>query len=104
LVVVAFNEMAPPSLDYTANKYIAVHLSSSSPCLSNTELLSSAHSALSYAGPVGALDNVLLVGVPKPAWDDNQSQILDALRAAPGVTRVDVQEEKQRYKRGGGEL
>ena len=96
--------MAPPSLDFAVNKYIAVHLSSSSPCLSNPELLSSTHSALYYVGPVGALDDVLLVGVAKPVWEDSQTQILDALRAAPGVMRLDIQEAKQRTKRGGDEL
>ncbi|KAF9521150.1 hypothetical protein BS47DRAFT_1286284, partial [Hydnum rufescens UP504] len=75
-----------------------------SPYLSNPGLWSSVHSMVSYVSPVGALDDVLLVAVPKLAWEDNQMQILDTLRSASGVMRVDVQEPRQRSKRRGGEL
>lgn len=93
--------MAPLFLDFEANTYIAVEVSSYSPCLSNPELLSTAHSALSYVGPVGSLQDVLLVSVPRLEWKDRITEILAALRSAPGVLRVEVQRAMQRTKRRG---
>jgi len=89
------------ALDHTANVYLAVSLSSSSPYLQNPSELSSAHPSVTHVGQVGQMSDVQLFSIPK---DGSQHDILELLNAQEGVTRVDVQDVKRRTKRGGDEL
>ena len=92
------------ALDYNANAYLAVTLSSSSPFVSNPASLASVHRDISVVGQVGQLDDVQLVSIPKASWDSSKETILSALTQADGVVRVEPQVLKQRVKRSGDEL
>jgi hypothetical protein len=92
------------ALDHTANAYLAVSLSPSSPYLQNPSELSSAHPSVTHVGQVGQMSDVQLFSIPKQEWDRAQHDILGLLNAQQGVTRVDVQAVTQRTKRGGDEL
>ncbi|KAF9075398.1 hypothetical protein BDP27DRAFT_1314944 [Rhodocollybia butyracea] len=64
--------------------------------------LTAVHPAISYVGQVGQLQDVQLVSVSKDseAIDD----ILTLLRNSQGISGVNIQELKQRTKRGDDEL
>ncbi len=85
--------------DYDAYTYLAVYISKLSDIKNNPSSLSSAHPSVTYVSQVGALDDVQLVTVPRVDWEGNMNDILGKLKSLPGVTRVEVQEAKQRAKR-----
>ncbi|ESK94208.1 hypothetical protein Moror_8318 [Moniliophthora roreri MCA 2997] len=92
------------NLDYSQNTYLAITLSSSNP--SN---IVSLHPALTHVGQVGQLKDVQMFSVPKTVWESNIGDeikgILEGQKGRDeGVIRIDVQEMKQRVKRGGEEL
>lgn len=90
--------------DYTAHVYLAVYISKLSDLKNNPSFLSSAHPSVTYLGQVGALDDVQLVTVPRADWEGNMNEMLGGLKSLPGVTRVEVQEAKQRAKRSKDEF
>jgi hypothetical protein len=81
------------------NVEIAVYLAPTSQYMQQPGALSSMHKFISYQGKVGELQDVHLVSVTKANWDSSQQEILGALRGAPGVIRVEAQQQKQRSKR-----
>jgi len=52
------------------------------------------------AGKAGALPNIHVFSVPKRTWEHLSAAIIQALRQADGILRVDVQEPRTRAKRG----
>lgn len=92
------------SRDYTAYIYLAVYISKFSDLKNNPSFLSSAHPSVTYLSQVGALDDVQLVTVPRADWEGNMNEILGGLKSLHGVTRVEVQEAKQRAKRSKDEF
>ncbi|KAJ7585164.1 hypothetical protein C8J56DRAFT_950045 [Mycena floridula] len=84
-------------MDHTANIYIAVTLSSTSPYFSDPGALVSP--PMKHEGQVGQLKEVQLVSVPKSEWDEKSEDILSFLKAKDGVSNVEVQVLKQRAKR-----
>ncbi|KAF8910334.1 hypothetical protein CPB85DRAFT_1221514 [Mucidula mucida] len=86
-------------MNHELNTYLAVTLASTSPFKRSPRTLNLAHPSITHVGPVGALDNVQLVSVPKEVWAEQQEQVLSQLKSAEGVQRVDVQSLKQRSKR-----
>jgi len=86
-------------MDYTSNTYLTVVLHPSSPYQSDPAALASLFPGLDHIGPVGALPDVHIIGVPRQIWGQSKGNILDALRGGEGVLRVDEQERKQRAKR-----
>jgi hypothetical protein len=86
-------------LNFDANVYLAVTLSSTSPYQSNPPLLGAVHPAIAYIRRVGELQDVQLVGVPKQSWDSERDDIMRSLETAEGVIQIDVQSLKQRAKR-----
>lgn len=92
------------SLNYNQNTYLAVTLTSSSPYFSSPSGLAALHPAVAHVGQVGELQDVQLVSVPKETWEQGGDQILAVLKGADGVVYVNVQEPRQRVKRGGDEL
>jgi len=86
---------SPPTLDYTANQYIAVTISTST--LHNPSQI--ATSTLKHVGPVGALDDVHLFSVSKADWPRLKDETIAYLRAKEGVVNVEVQEPRARAKR-----
>ncbi|KAF7348423.1 p-loop containing nucleoside triphosphate hydrolase protein [Mycena sanguinolenta] len=92
------------NLNYAANTYLAVTLPPSSSYLQAPASLALLHPAVAHVGQVGAMPDVQIVSIPKDEWElseDKRAEILAAFRA---VGKVDVQEPKQRAKRGGDEL
>ena len=55
---------------------------------------------MSSGGKVGALPDVQVVSLPRSAWEQDKTAVLEALNRADGVIKVDVQEQRQRKKRG----
>ena len=49
---------------------------------------------------MGALPDVQVVSLPRSAWEQDKTAVLEALNRADGVIKVDVQEQRQRKKRG----
>jgi hypothetical protein len=94
----------PLNLDYQANTYIAVTVTAGSEYVTSPSSLANIHPALSYVGKVGELDDVQLLAVPKPQWESESESILSYLKGKNGINGVDVQELRQRVKRGGDEL
>ncbi|KZP03503.1 hypothetical protein FIBSPDRAFT_123312 [Athelia psychrophila] len=92
------------NLDHATNAYLAVTLSPASAYYHNPSTLSSFHPAVHHIGQLGVLSDVQLLSIPKTEWDLSRNEITSSLRAQVGVLRVDVQEVKQRVKRGGDEL
>ncbi|KAF8319374.1 hypothetical protein DL93DRAFT_2053779 [Clavulina sp. PMI_390] len=78
---------------------IAVHLSPASQYMQKPSDLQKRHALIQYRGQVGQLQDVHLVSVARSEWEAYQQQILAAIQSAPGVTRVEVQQKKQRAKR-----
>ena len=87
------------ALDHTANTYLAVSLSPSSPYLQNPSALSSAHPSVTHVGQVGQMNDIQLISIPRHEWDSAQHDILGSLNAQQGITRVEIQAVKQRTKR-----
>lgn len=79
--------------------FVAVYLSPSSQYIQKPADLQARHSSIKHKGNVGELADVQLISVTKSDWESSQQQILGALQSAPGVTRVEVQQLKQRTKR-----
>jgi hypothetical protein len=95
----------PQALDFGANAYIAVTLDPASLSAGVAPRALAGHAHVAYVGPVGQLADVQLVRVPRDAWADAQDDVLDWLRARPGVVHVEVQAPpRTRAKRGGDEL
>lgn len=92
------------ALDYTANTYLAVSLSPSSPYLQDPSALSTAHPALTHVGQLGQMRDVQLLSIPISDWDHTEHDVIKSLNAQQGVIRVDVQVAKRRTKRGEEEL
>ncbi|KAF7981081.1 hypothetical protein HWV62_35572, partial [Athelia sp. TMB] len=92
------------NLDHSTNAYLAVTLTPASPYYHNPAGLCSFHPAINHIGQLGQLSDVQLLSVPKTEWDISRQEITNVLRAQAGVTRVDVQEVKQRAKRGRDEF
>lgn len=92
------------NLDHSTNAYLAVTLTPASPYYHNPSTLASFHPAVNHIGQLGSLSDVQLLSVPKTEWDVSRNEITSSLRSKEGVLRVDVQEVKQRAKRGGDEL
>jgi hypothetical protein len=51
-------------------------------------------------GEAGALPDIHVFSVPKQTWDHSSAAIIQLLRHADGILRVDVQEPRTRAKRG----
>jgi hypothetical protein len=96
--------MQTQALDHTANAYLAVSLSPSSPYIQNPSALSSAHPLITHVGQVGEMKDVQLLSIPRQEWDRAQHDILGSLNTHEGITWVDVQIVKQRAKKGADEL
>ncbi|KAJ8087973.1 hypothetical protein AAF712_011692 [Marasmius tenuissimus] len=92
------------AMNHDMNTYIAVTLSPGSSFSQTPASLASVHPALAHVGQVGQLNDVQLVSVPKTDWGNVGDDILASLRSSQGVVNVDVQQPKQRAKRGGDEL
>lgn len=86
-------------MDHSANAYVAVFLSQTSPYIRSPASLSSLHPAVKSEGQVGELPDVQLIAVPKSEWDTSKAQIITALQGGDGVTSVEVQQPKMRAKR-----
>ncbi|KAJ6621803.1 hypothetical protein B0H10DRAFT_2015828 [Mycena sp. CBHHK59/15] len=91
------------NLNYAANTYLAVTLPASSSYLQAPASLGLVHPAIAHVGQVGGMPDVQLLSISKQEWEVEavREQILVSLK---DVGRVDVQEPKQRAKRGGDEL
>ncbi|KAF7364989.1 p-loop containing nucleoside triphosphate hydrolase protein [Mycena venus] len=89
--------------NYAANTYLAVTLPASSSYLQAPASLGLLHPVVAHVGQVGAMPDVQLVSVAKDEWEvsEKRAEILAAFKA---IGRVDIQEPKQRAKRGGDEL
>ncbi|KAJ7784338.1 hypothetical protein B0H16DRAFT_294442 [Mycena metata] len=92
------------NLNYAANTYLAVTLPATSSYLQTPASLSLLHPAVAHVGQVGEMPDVQLVSVPKVEWEVSEAAREEILAAFKKVGRVDVQEPKQRAKRGGDEL
>ncbi|KAJ7134846.1 hypothetical protein C8R44DRAFT_610765 [Mycena epipterygia] len=92
------------NLNYAANTYLAVTLPASSSYLETPASLGFVHPAVAHVGQVGAMPDVQLVSVPKQEWDVSETVRGEILAAFQAVGKVDVQQPKQRAKRGGDEL
>ncbi|KAJ6462021.1 hypothetical protein C8R47DRAFT_1158767 [Mycena vitilis] len=92
------------NLNYAANTYLAVTLPSSSSYLRAPASLGLLHPAVAHVGQVGAMADVQLVSIPKEEWEVSEARRAEILAAFKAVGRVDIQEPKQRAKRGGDEL
>ncbi|KAJ4475540.1 hypothetical protein J3R30DRAFT_565468 [Lentinula aciculospora] len=92
------------ALNHNLNTYVAVTLAPNSPFLDVPSSLSTVHPAVTHVGQVGQLHDVQLVSVPKEDWSNIGDDILASLKGSEGVTSVNVQELKQRTKRGSDEL
>ncbi|KAJ7432759.1 hypothetical protein B0H11DRAFT_1759728 [Mycena galericulata] len=92
------------NLNYGANTYLAVTLPSASSYLQNPVSLGLVHPAVAHVGQVGEMPDVQLVSVPKQEWEFSEAAREEILAAFKAVGKVDVQEPKQRTKRGGDEL
>lgn len=86
-------------MDHESNTYLAVTLDKDGQYTDSPSSLAALHPTLSHAGQAGALDHVQLLSVARGDWGDHGAVILERLREAPGVLRVDVQALKQREKR-----
>ncbi|KAJ7069572.1 hypothetical protein C8F01DRAFT_977204 [Mycena amicta] len=91
------------NLNYYANTYLAITIPASSSYMHSPASLQKLHPAATYVGQVGAMTDVQLVSIPKAQWEssDTRAEILEAFKAAG---KVDIQEPKQRAKRGPDEL
>lgn len=88
------------ALDYANNVYLAVHLNPSSNILAyNQPFVLRGFDTVSDEGPVGSLQDVKLLKVPKDTWEDVGQDILASLRGDENVVNVQVQEQKMRSKR-----
>jgi hypothetical protein len=92
------------ALDRSANTYLAVSLSPSSPYLQDPSALSGAHPALTHVGQMGQMRDVQILSVPIQDWNNAQHDVLRSLNAQEGIIRVDVQVLRERTKRGEEEL
>ncbi|KAF7314563.1 p-loop containing nucleoside triphosphate hydrolase protein [Mycena kentingensis (nom. inval.)] len=92
------------NLNHATHTYLALTLPPSSAYMQNPATLEQLYPKAAYVGQVGALKDVQLVSVPKTEWESPgmKDKIYDAFKDV--VVRVDVQEPKQRAKRGGDEL
>jgi hypothetical protein len=92
------------SLNYDANTYLAVTLSSSSPFFQQPATLTQVHPAVAHVGQVGQMKDVQLFSVAKFEWAKVSEVVLSKLEKSEGVRRVDVQKPAQRSRRGNDEL
>jgi len=92
------------NLNYAANTYLAVTLPASSSYLQAPASLGLLHPAAAHVGQVGAMPDVQLVSVSKDEWEVSEAKRAEILAAFRAIGRVDIQEPKQRAKRGGDEL
>ncbi|KAJ7625347.1 hypothetical protein DFH06DRAFT_1008080 [Mycena polygramma] len=92
------------NLNYAANTYLAVTLPSASSYLQAPASLGLIHPAVAHVGQVGTMADVQLVSIPKDEWEVSEAKRAEILAAFKAVGRVDIQEPKQRAKRGGDEL
>ncbi|KAK0227787.1 hypothetical protein IW262DRAFT_555506 [Armillaria fumosa] len=86
-------------MDYNKFTYLAVTLSPGSYFLQYPAALANIDPSLNYAGQVGALSDVHLLGVSTKEWEKQGGLVIGTLQATPGVARVDVQLTRQRSKR-----
>ncbi|KAF9265711.1 hypothetical protein L218DRAFT_957338 [Marasmius fiardii PR-910] len=91
-------------MNYDLNTYIAITLDPGSSLFQSPVSVASVHPALVHVGQVGELKDVQLVSVPKSEWNTIRDDILASLRSSQGIVGVEVQQLKQRVKRGGDEL
>ncbi|KAG7092816.1 hypothetical protein E1B28_009132 [Marasmius oreades] len=93
-------------MNYDLNTYIAITLAPGSSFSRSPVSLTSVHPALAHMGQVGELIDVQLVSVPKSQWNTVGDDILASLRSrsSEGVVSVEIQQPRQRVKRGGDEL
>jgi len=82
--------------DYDTFTYLAITLTPSSPVLADP---SRVHPHLKHLGPAGALPDIHVFSVPKQTWEHSSAAIIQVLRHADGILRVDVQEPRTRAKR-----
>lgn len=92
------------ALNYAVNTYIAVTLPPASSYLQTPASLGLVHPAVAHVGQVGAMPDVQLVSVPKQEWEVSETARGEILAAFKAIGKVDIQEPKQRTKRGGDEL
>ncbi|KAJ7244981.1 hypothetical protein B0H12DRAFT_793120 [Mycena haematopus] len=92
------------NLNYAANTYLAVTLPSSSSYLQAPASLALLHPAVAHVGQLDAMPDVQIVSVPKDEWEISEAKRAEILAAFKAVGRVDIQQPKQRTKRGGDEL
>lgn len=88
-----------PTMDHSANTYLAVFLSQSSPYIRSPSSLSALHPSVHPNGQVGELPDVQLIAIAKSEWDRSSAQIIAALQGGSGITKVEVQQPKTRAKR-----
>lgn len=91
-------------MDHSTNVYLAVTVSPTSQLFSQPEHLAT-HPSISHLGPVGQLEDIQLLSVPRASWGRVQGEVLAQLNSLNGVQRVDVQDApRQRVKRGAEDL
>lgn len=82
--------------DHDTFTYLAITLTPSSPVLGDPSRF---NPHLKHLGPAGALPDIHVFSVPKRIWEDSSTAIIQVLRQADGILRVDVQEPRTRAKR-----
>jgi hypothetical protein len=94
----------PPQFDHINNIYLTVYVRPSSSYIADPPSITAVHPALTHSevAPVGAMRDVLVLGVPKLEWGRVAEDVLSALRAQGDVERVEVLDApKTRAKRHG---
>ncbi|KAF8834874.1 hypothetical protein BDN67DRAFT_511735 [Paxillus ammoniavirescens] len=81
---------------------LAITFATTSPFLSDPSTLAGSHPTLhnlQYTKPAGALTDVLVFSVPPEDSGVGKDEVVQALKSAEGVLRVDVLEPRRRQKR-----
>ncbi|KAK7677078.1 hypothetical protein QCA50_019976 [Cerrena zonata] len=91
-------------MDFSANTYLTITVTSGSKVANNPSILA-VHPSMVHQGKVGELSDIQVISVPQNIWDESKDIILQSLNALNGVRRVEVQDSpRTRVKRGGDEL
>jgi len=94
----------PPTLDHTANVYLAVTHKPSTTLSSALPIqLASREVSLEHIGQVGQLKDVQLYGMPRSEWEglgeEGRKEMIGKVKGMEGVTGVEEQVLRQRVKR-----
>ncbi|PPQ66185.1 hypothetical protein CVT24_000162 [Panaeolus cyanescens] len=95
----------PVAMDHNTHSYIAVTFAPHSPYMSLPASLTGLHSAMTYEGQVGALDDTHLYSVPKGEGEsaleerDDVLSVLEERGPAEGIVHYELQRLQQRARR-----